>query len=248
MSSEGLGDNAYTQAQSVGKTPSLCVPGSTYLASYNTCLNCLQENGSSNTSAIGPQFDDYIEYCATLDALVPVPITTTLFATVSDGVVVSVTVSYTSTKVSSGYLGAVSTTTSGGNSTLASSTSSTSTSQTSSASAASLSSTSSSSTLPETGPPTQSNNSWIAGPIVGSLVVSALLAYLGYQILRRKGRGKNEDMGYVKPELHGDDVPQKPPEELEAPPPPAELDWGGFRASELDSGSHAQTTTLLLSR
>ncbi|KAB5549545.1 hypothetical protein GE09DRAFT_177077 [Coniochaeta sp. 2T2.1] len=160
MSSEGSGgivpavcydpcNNAYIEAQVVGKTPSLCAPNSTYLAYYNTCLNCLQENGSSNTSAIGPQFDEFIKYCASLDALVPVPITTTLFATVSDGVVVPVTVSYTLTKVSSGYLGAVSTTTSSVNSTLASSTSSTSASQTPPASAASLPPTSSSSTLPQ---------------------------------------------------------------------------------------------------
>jgi hypothetical protein len=116
----------------VGKTPALCSAGSPFMTQYNVCSICVQNNiGSEPEVRLPAEFAQSEQYCEGLSALTYVT-TTTISPTVSAGKVVTVPVTYTMTKVKTGYVGAVnSTTTSSASSTLLSSSSQTAPSPTS---------------------------------------------------------------------------------------------------------------------
>jgi hypothetical protein len=63
-----ISDNAYIEAQKVGKSPALCAAGSTFLTDLNQCQNCVISNSNSTTVSLttytDPEFDPFIDFCA----------------------------------------------------------------------------------------------------------------------------------------------------------------------------------------
>ncbi|KAM7184893.1 hypothetical protein V8F20_012030 [Naviculisporaceae sp. PSN 640] len=61
-------NNAYIEAQIVGKTRELCVSGSKFSSSYLACTNCIKNNIAGNANEViseilDPSFSQYIDYC-----------------------------------------------------------------------------------------------------------------------------------------------------------------------------------------
>jgi hypothetical protein len=64
-------NNCLLEAQAVGKTPALCVPGSTFEIDVNDCEQCIAYHKSDNTGTfvqIAPQFQQFIDYCAQISS------------------------------------------------------------------------------------------------------------------------------------------------------------------------------------
>ena len=58
-------DNAYLEAQSVGKTSSLCAAGSSFESLLNECEECIRANSANATNLINvdPLFQQFIDFC-----------------------------------------------------------------------------------------------------------------------------------------------------------------------------------------
>ncbi|KAL6415741.1 hypothetical protein AUP68_02308 [Ilyonectria robusta] len=63
-------NNAYKIALSIGRVPSLCTSGSTFLSAYGICASCIMDNESNNlplSDYISPEFAPFIDYCQGVD-------------------------------------------------------------------------------------------------------------------------------------------------------------------------------------
>jgi hypothetical protein len=60
-------DDAYIEAQKVGKAPALCATGSPFMTDLSECQDCLVANDNSTelslTTYTDPQFAPFIEFC-----------------------------------------------------------------------------------------------------------------------------------------------------------------------------------------
>jgi len=80
-------NNAYLEAQSVGKDPELCTAGSAFRVSYEACQSCVIANGDVEKASlqvyVEPKFAPFIDFCEAQEAI-PVlePSTSTSTATV----------------------------------------------------------------------------------------------------------------------------------------------------------------------
>lgn len=64
-------NNCLLEAQAVGKTPALCVPGSVFEIDVNDCEQCIAYHKSDSTGTfvqIAPQFQQFINYCAQISS------------------------------------------------------------------------------------------------------------------------------------------------------------------------------------
>jgi hypothetical protein len=64
-------NNCLLEAQAVGKTPALCVPGSAFEIDVNDCEQCIAYHKSDSTGTfvqIAPQFQQFINYCAQISS------------------------------------------------------------------------------------------------------------------------------------------------------------------------------------
>ena len=64
-------NNCLLEAQAVGKTPALCVPGSPFEIDVNDCEQCIAYHKSDSTGSfvqIAPQFQQFINYCAQISS------------------------------------------------------------------------------------------------------------------------------------------------------------------------------------
>jgi hypothetical protein len=64
-------NNCLLEAQAVGKTPALCVPGSAFKIDMNDCEQCIAYHKSDGTGTfvqIAPQFQQFINYCAQINS------------------------------------------------------------------------------------------------------------------------------------------------------------------------------------
>lgn len=103
-------NNCLLEAQSNGKTPALCVPGSAYEVSLAQCEQCISVHKSDDSTSfveIAPQFQQFLDYCAQFSTTV---VTTSVTATTTNGAgstisvvspTTSPTVSLTGTTISS---------------------------------------------------------------------------------------------------------------------------------------------------
>ncbi|KAK4194655.1 hypothetical protein QBC40DRAFT_29929 [Triangularia verruculosa] len=67
-------DNAYLEAQRVGRQPELCEAGSAFRATYEDCRLCIASNQDKpRDTGLLPQFQTYIDYCIELVSLPPLP-------------------------------------------------------------------------------------------------------------------------------------------------------------------------------
>lgn len=60
-------DDAYIEAQSVGKTPDLCDQDSTFSTLVDQCTDCIKEateSGNASSDLVPPEFNQFINYCA----------------------------------------------------------------------------------------------------------------------------------------------------------------------------------------
>ncbi|TGO17255.1 hypothetical protein BTUL_0019g00450 [Botrytis tulipae] len=64
-------NNAYVDAMKIGKSPALC-SNSVFNNDYSSCQACVAANSSDpaavNENYLGPQFEQFFEYCASLNA------------------------------------------------------------------------------------------------------------------------------------------------------------------------------------
>ena len=72
-------DNAYLEAQAVGKTPELCKRESTFQVYSEACRLCLESNSDPGAPLEDqfPELNQYIEYCSAIDATGPSTVTAT---------------------------------------------------------------------------------------------------------------------------------------------------------------------------
>ncbi|KAJ9621129.1 hypothetical protein H2204_012023 [Knufia peltigerae] len=93
-------NNCLLEAQSSGKSPKLCLPGSAFETSLNQCEQCINVHRGDDTGfvQIAPQFQQFLDYC---DQYATVVVTTSATVTTSNagGTTVSVVSSTISTTV-----------------------------------------------------------------------------------------------------------------------------------------------------
>ncbi|KAI1207719.1 uncharacterized protein F4807DRAFT_434362 [Annulohypoxylon truncatum] len=226
-------NNAYLEAQRIGKQPALCAADSDFSTYLQSCYNCVEENGGSETSL--SQLDQFVDYC---NATTPIPVNHTL--TTSYPVVTEVlphTVTSGGSVVGTWFfttnitiLPSVSvveiTKTLGGKLTTFTFTTTYSSLPTGQAQAPNE--TSMNSPAHDPGPATPANRAWIAGPVVGG-VVGVSIILLGSFFLWRHRRSKRES----STELEAQET-SGPKYELDAPNRPQELDTVSSRATRTD--------------
>ncbi|KFZ08660.1 hypothetical protein V501_05864 [Pseudogymnoascus sp. VKM F-4519 (FW-2642)] len=190
--SKGLPAGGVTAPANMVRSPALCAPNSAFITSYNACTKCIAENGfKSDEISPLPQFGEVLSYCDLALA------TSTVTLTMTDGKIT--TIVYIVPETAS-----VSTT---GSASSPPERASTATATTSSSTTSSMTSPTVSPTTPHS---STTSKAWIAGPVVGSIAVLALiLVFLLY--IRNRGQKTtithNESgLSYEKAELHGDDV------------------------------------------
>jgi hypothetical protein len=65
-------NNCYIEAQKVGKSPALCVPGSAFESDLGSCNDCVTANGdqtkSSLQSYVEPEFEPFLSFCSAQSA------------------------------------------------------------------------------------------------------------------------------------------------------------------------------------
>jgi hypothetical protein len=64
-------NNCLLEAQAVGKSPALCVPGSAFEIDMNDCEQCIayhKSDGAGTFVQIAPQFQQFINYCAQISS------------------------------------------------------------------------------------------------------------------------------------------------------------------------------------
>ncbi|PQE16422.1 glyco X protein [Rutstroemia sp. NJR-2017a BVV2] len=65
-------DNAYIDAQKIGKVPELCSAESSFNTHYSSCQACVATNSANDTATqqvdLNPTFGEYIEYCSSVSA------------------------------------------------------------------------------------------------------------------------------------------------------------------------------------
>ncbi|KAH6871991.1 hypothetical protein B0T10DRAFT_589155 [Thelonectria olida] len=189
-------DNALKIAEAEGKTSELCNPGSTFRTAVEIYRKCLQESTADNLAghvdAIGPQFDEYLDFCH-----IGLTSSTRTFTRTDDSVGVvtyvvpeeAITASMSTTALESPSL---------------STRSGLSNSSVMPVDSPSMSPDSSSSRSSE-------NKSWIAGPILGSIFGMALILGTVVYIWRRQSRVTRPDgldPPYNKAQLHSDCIPK----------------------------------------
>jgi len=78
---DSLLDNAYLEAQKVGKVPALCEADSPFQRYYPGCYKCIEQNISTAgnvTAFVDPKFAQFIDFCTANDpAFESVPVETT---------------------------------------------------------------------------------------------------------------------------------------------------------------------------
>ncbi|KIW20773.1 hypothetical protein PV08_01351 [Exophiala spinifera] len=93
-------NNCLLEAQSSGKSPKLCLPGSAFETSLNQCEQCINVHRGDDTGfvQIAPQFQQFLDYC---DQYATVVVTTSATVTTSNagGTTVSIVSSILSTTV-----------------------------------------------------------------------------------------------------------------------------------------------------
>ncbi|KAI1419211.1 hypothetical protein F5Y12DRAFT_779086 [Xylaria sp. FL1777] len=208
-----LCNDADLEAQSEGKTPSLCDTNSIYFDYYTGCLACLEDYPSQNISnSLDIAFLQFNDYCESLGIVLPEAITTTVVVTIDNRIV---TVPITTVLGATTYVSSTFSSNSTTSSTLKASTSPTLTNPTSSPADTSILG---SGSHPQ-------SRAWIAGAAVGSiagaLLVVILPGLLWYYHGRRQMRREINDP-FEKPQLHSDCIPRQELEgaqlsELEAP-------------------------------
>jgi hypothetical protein len=65
-------DDAYTEAQRLGKTPALCAPGSSFFTALQSCNDCVAANAKNTTVQsvyTYPEFESYISFCGARPAV-----------------------------------------------------------------------------------------------------------------------------------------------------------------------------------
>jgi hypothetical protein len=75
-------NNCLLEAQAVGKSPALCVPGSAFEIDMNDCQQCIAYHKSDSTGTfvqIAPQFQQFINYCAQISSTTVVSIATNTY-------------------------------------------------------------------------------------------------------------------------------------------------------------------------
>lgn len=77
-------NNCMLEAQSSGKSPKLCLPGSAFETSLNQCEQCINVHRGDDTGfvQIAPQFQQFLDYC---DQFATVVVTTSETVTTSTG-------------------------------------------------------------------------------------------------------------------------------------------------------------------
>ncbi|KAK8072489.1 hypothetical protein PG996_005837 [Apiospora saccharicola] len=242
-------DDAYLEAQRIGKGPALCAPDSHFLEAYNNCVSCSQENDPSlkaaDTTFLGPSFRQFVEYCGIKDVLV----TLILRPTVANREV-PLTLT-TRVNIPESFTAITSTQSPGSSGVPSASTNSTFTTHTSVAIGSSTSISPSPSPSPATAPtaiPEEQegghSQAWIAGTVIGSLAGMAfIIATLIFLLQQRRKATRarawaNEAMD--KPQLHSDCLPRPLPNELENSEsrPPVELPEPLAVDSAAEGGPH----------
>lgn len=77
-------NNGLLEAQSKGKTPALCVPGSAFETSLENCEKCIEVHRTDDSGGfvqIAPQFQQFLDYC---DQFSTVVVTTSVTATTTN--------------------------------------------------------------------------------------------------------------------------------------------------------------------
>jgi hypothetical protein len=75
-------NNCLLEAQAVGKSPALCVPGSAFEVDMNDCQQCIAYHRSDSTGTfvqIAPQFQQFINYCAQVSSTTVVSTATSTY-------------------------------------------------------------------------------------------------------------------------------------------------------------------------
>ncbi|KAK1964194.1 hypothetical protein LY78DRAFT_748556 [Colletotrichum sublineola] len=247
-------NNAYIEAGSVGKVPSMCDANSDFWRGYQECISCIraEANDAEMTieTYINPAFKQFIDYCASQPPQPSYPSTfmttrtvvqfvdvTALNGKVQPGVLRTRTVTELKAEVT-GLLTATS------NGLSPQRTSPTATMP------AGTSATVAQEPFPER------DKAWIAGPVIGA-VTAILLALAGLWFLRRRSRrafdwsaakangyGKEE---FTKAKLHSDCIPRGYVAELEDSWPKAmpEMSANEIPSQELpvSDGRHVEGVT-----
>ncbi|KAI0382405.1 hypothetical protein F5Y04DRAFT_252611 [Hypomontagnella monticulosa] len=247
-------NNAFLEAQRVGKTPALCASNSAFTTYYESCESCCKENGVELSEIL--DFSVYLDYCSAVSATPgssTVPSSAGSTSSASSASSLQFTVLTTVRPYTEDNGGAATTWSFTAVVTLYSPVATTGVIQTTrtvngaeeissyTTTFAQLPSDLTTTSAPPlaTMPPSSdpagvSNSAWIAGPVVGGVAAVALAALGGFIIWRRKWKGKTNF------ELHGETAEKSelgathPPQELEAPQPLHELESISSRPSRYE--------------
>nr|XP_036577742.1 nonsense-mediated mRNA decay protein [Colletotrichum truncatum]KAF6784801.1 nonsense-mediated mRNA decay protein [Colletotrichum truncatum] len=234
-------ENAYGTAQQYGKDPVICQPGSDFQTDLASCTVCIEENAEAAQevlrTSIWTKLEQYTEFCKGDVKL----FTSTFVIPNNDGVSITVFRTYTTT-VPFTFL--------------------TSSATNSSTSSASVSTTSAAVEASQTAQREQAqprSSAWIAGPIVGAIVVIGILLG-GCWFWRRRRKQKailpttaiadSDGKGrYEKAELHANHMQRSPPMELEGsyPDPVPEMSANEVAAQEMLASDKNKPTVAELS-
>lgn len=249
-----LPDNAYIEAQQTGETPALCEANSTFVLDYSKCTQCItlhSGDSASNNSAFTIEFSRFVDYCSNLTAANANTDASRqiLFSELAAASTLSSLISVYSSLISS----------------KASTTSSPTISPTSSATHLSSSKNpyiyipkqKHSNQLASN--PTQTpvskqrgNPDWIAGAVLGPVILILIPAIALYWFVREKRKRitpimENPDFQQEKPQLHGDSLiaPRYELQSERSPNIPLEMPAREPAAAELhgDSNNNNRRTT-----
>ncbi|KAI9721083.1 MAG: hypothetical protein M1812_002564 [Candelaria pacifica] len=245
-------DGAMLDAESIGKTPSLCTD-SGFSEAVRNCQSCLEINSNATTIAAANEqfsgFSPFLDFCQT--ALVKDPSVASALAFLSTkGLVVTATAALPSFS-SIANLASTTSTKGSSNTSIGTNELEQPSTVSSISSAATAGTTNESNTSPH-----QDNYAWVAGAVVGGLGLLALLALTAVFVRRRtlrahaKAKADSDHLYFSggKAQLHGDDIK---PKELNASDraqlhnddiEPQELPALETVGSELDAGPQDSET------
>ncbi|KAI0836952.1 hypothetical protein F5Y06DRAFT_305018 [Hypoxylon sp. FL0890] len=221
-------NNAYIEAQQIGKTPALCASDSVFTAYYGACNICTTvQGGASNITELAPFIVYYIvtiggvptTWSFTTDVTIyaSIPATTiVLITTTVNGALQTYTFTTTYAQLPTDFMnGAVSQSANG---------------------------TDMPSPTPSPEPSESPNRAWIAGPVVGGVAGASIIMLGGLFLWRRRRRSHQAS---IRHELPSNDVVKS---EMEVPDRPQELDASDVNAMHHGAGHRDEPHELAAER
>ncbi|KAK4444040.1 hypothetical protein QBC34DRAFT_416036 [Podospora aff. communis PSN243] len=235
-------ENAYLEAQSIGKTPALCDPRFGFRNYYDGCQACIGANVADvklvTQTYLDPMFGQFLEYCASAPTITSTSIDSALLASISSSISKAIETIKGNATIPTDYFTPTTETTAVAATFPDGSVTTVPITRAWMAPNSKFFGTATTTvTLISTPPPTlpaetaadqqSTSNAWIAGPVVGAVVGVLLLAFAGFFFLHvrpwRKATaisateeqqaGEEKDTP-EKAQLHSDSVPRAPPQEL----------------------------------